>query len=92
MINTTLKSSTFITLLTSPTKLINFISGQEMGRVFLVELEGRTYKCKFCKTNLALAENVVSRVICYFVCQEIEVNCNWVDVWVILLCMWFGTQ
>ncbi|PWA82676.1 yippee family putative zinc-binding protein [Artemisia annua] len=32
-----------------------------MGRVFLVELEGRTYKCKFCKTNLALAEHVVSR-------------------------------
>ncbi|KVI10486.1 Yippee-like protein [Cynara cardunculus var. scolymus] len=32
-----------------------------MGRIFLVELEGRTYKCKFCKTNLSLAENVVSR-------------------------------
>ncbi|KAF3676037.1 Protein yippee-like [Capsicum annuum] len=32
-----------------------------MGRIFVVDLEGRTYKCKFCKTHLALADEVVSR-------------------------------
>ncbi|KAM7495439.1 hypothetical protein LguiB_030048 [Lonicera macranthoides] len=32
-----------------------------MGRIFVVELEGRTYRCKFCKTQLALAEDLVSR-------------------------------
>ncbi|XP_071907382.1 protein yippee-like At5g53940 isoform X2 [Coffea arabica] len=32
-----------------------------MGRIFVVDLEGRTYKCKFCKTHLALADNLVSR-------------------------------
>ncbi|XP_040988454.1 protein yippee-like At5g53940 isoform X2 [Juglans microcarpa x Juglans regia] len=32
-----------------------------MGRVFVVELEGRSYRCKFCKTHLALADDLVSR-------------------------------
>ncbi|XP_071905267.1 protein yippee-like At5g53940 isoform X1 [Coffea arabica] len=32
-----------------------------MGRIFVVDLEGRTYKCKFCKTHLALAGDLVSR-------------------------------
>lgn len=32
-----------------------------MGRIFVVELEGRSYRCKFCKTHLALAEDLVSR-------------------------------
>ncbi|KAK1281298.1 Protein yippee-like [Acorus gramineus] len=32
-----------------------------MGRVFVVELEGRIYSCKFCRTHLALAEDLVSR-------------------------------
>lgn len=32
-----------------------------MGRIFVVELEGRSYRCKFCKTHLALADDVVSR-------------------------------
>ncbi|KAK2968421.1 hypothetical protein RJ640_004427 [Escallonia rubra] len=34
---------------------------KEMGRIFVVELEGRTYRCKFCKTHLALVDDVVSR-------------------------------
>lgn len=34
-----------------------------MGRVFVVVLEGRAYECKFCKTHLALADDLVSRVI-----------------------------
>ncbi|XP_031118421.1 protein yippee-like At5g53940 isoform X1 [Ipomoea triloba] len=32
-----------------------------MGRIFVVDLEGRTYNCKFCKTQLALADDLVSR-------------------------------
>ncbi|KAL5730475.1 hypothetical protein ACHQM5_003289 [Ranunculus cassubicifolius] len=32
-----------------------------MGRVFTVELEGRIYKCKFCRSHLALADDLVSR-------------------------------
>ncbi|KAL6570625.1 hypothetical protein OROGR_000175 [Orobanche gracilis] len=32
-----------------------------MGRIFVVDLEGRTYRCKFCKTQLALADELVSR-------------------------------
>lgn len=34
-----------------------------MGRIFVVELEGRCYKCKFCKTHLALVSDCVSRVL-----------------------------
>ncbi|XP_044500140.1 protein yippee-like At5g53940 [Mangifera indica] len=32
-----------------------------MGRIFVVELEGRSYRCKFCRTHLALPEDLVSR-------------------------------
>ncbi|KAI3466093.1 hypothetical protein Pfo_022756 [Paulownia fortunei] len=32
-----------------------------MGRIFVVDLEGRTYICKSCKTHLALADELVSR-------------------------------
>ncbi|KAM7251372.1 hypothetical protein ACFE04_023255 [Oxalis oulophora] len=32
-----------------------------MGRVFVVELEGRSYRCKFCRTHLALPDDLVSR-------------------------------
>ncbi|KAJ4980403.1 hypothetical protein NE237_031240 [Protea cynaroides] len=32
-----------------------------MGRVFLVELDGRIYRCKFCRSHLALADDLVSR-------------------------------
>ncbi|KAF8411128.1 hypothetical protein HHK36_003667 [Tetracentron sinense] len=32
-----------------------------MGRIFLVELEGRVYSCKFCKSHLALATDLMSR-------------------------------
>ncbi|XP_042488741.1 protein yippee-like At5g53940 [Macadamia integrifolia] len=32
-----------------------------MGRVFLVELDGRVYRCKFCKSHLALADDLVSK-------------------------------
>ncbi|XP_028807478.1 protein yippee-like At5g53940 isoform X1 [Neltuma alba] len=32
-----------------------------MGRIFVVELEGRSYRCKYCKTHLALADDLISR-------------------------------
>ncbi|KAJ7947009.1 Protein yippee-like [Quillaja saponaria] len=32
-----------------------------MGRVFLVDLDGRTYRCRFCDSPLALADDVISR-------------------------------
>ncbi|XP_021288551.1 protein yippee-like At5g53940 [Herrania umbratica] len=32
-----------------------------MGRIFVVELDGRSYRCKFCRTHLALPEDLVSR-------------------------------
>ncbi|XP_062095758.1 protein yippee-like At5g53940 [Humulus lupulus] len=32
-----------------------------MGRVFLVELDGRAYRCRFCDSPLALADDVLSR-------------------------------
>ncbi|GMJ13870.1 hypothetical protein like AT5G53940 [Hibiscus trionum] len=32
-----------------------------MGRVFVVELDGRSYRCRFCRTHLALPDDLVSR-------------------------------
>ncbi|XP_020095187.1 protein yippee-like At5g53940 [Ananas comosus] len=32
-----------------------------MGRIFTVELEGRTYSCRVCNTHLALAQDLISR-------------------------------
>lgn len=34
-----------------------------MGRLFVVNLEGRIYSCKHCRTHLALCEDVVSKVV-----------------------------
>ena len=36
-----------------------------MGRVFLVDLEGRTYRCRYCDSALALADHVLSRVFSF---------------------------
>ncbi|EOY13083.1 Yippee family zinc-binding protein, putative isoform 2, partial [Theobroma cacao] len=33
----------------------------KMGRIFVVELDGRSYRCKFCRTHLALPEDLASR-------------------------------
>ncbi|XP_004510027.1 protein yippee-like At5g53940 isoform X1 [Cicer arietinum] len=38
-----------------------------MGRIFAVELDGRFYGCKSCKTHLALANDLISRG---FYCQR----------------------
>ncbi|XP_031498650.1 protein yippee-like At5g53940 [Nymphaea colorata] len=32
-----------------------------MGRVYVVELEGKIYRCKFCLTHLALLDDLVSK-------------------------------
>ncbi|XP_058072419.1 protein yippee-like At5g53940 [Magnolia sinica] len=32
-----------------------------MGRVFVVELHGRIYQCQFCRTHLAVADDLISR-------------------------------
>ncbi|CAL5411274.1 unnamed protein product [Camellia sinensis] len=32
-----------------------------MGRVFVVEVEGRSYRCRYCHSSLALTEDVLSR-------------------------------
>ncbi|XP_041026618.1 protein yippee-like At5g53940 [Juglans microcarpa x Juglans regia] len=32
-----------------------------MGRVFLVDIDGRAYRCKFCESALALVDHVLSR-------------------------------
>eukprot|EP00262_Sarcandra_glabra_P005245 TRINITY_DN1662_c0_g1_i1.p1 TRINITY_DN1662_c0_g1~~TRINITY_DN1662_c0_g1_i1.p1 ORF type:complete len:128 (+),score=19.98 TRINITY_DN1662_c0_g1_i1:132-515(+) len=32
-----------------------------MGRVFLVELDGRVYRCQYCRSHLAQAEDLISR-------------------------------
>ncbi|KAJ6987272.1 hypothetical protein NC653_020500 [Populus alba x Populus x berolinensis] len=34
-----------------------------MGRLFVVELEGKIYSCKHCRTHLALYDDIVSRVV-----------------------------
>ncbi|XP_019154157.1 PREDICTED: uncharacterized protein LOC109150633 isoform X2 [Ipomoea nil] len=34
-----------------------------MGRLFLVDLEGRTYTCKSCKTQLALVDDLISKAL-----------------------------
>ncbi|PKU76843.1 Protein yippee-like [Dendrobium catenatum] len=33
-----------------------------MGRLFLVNLDGKVYSCKHCQTHLALCEEIVSKV------------------------------
>ncbi|PRQ42958.1 hypothetical protein RchiOBHm_Chr3g0463261 [Rosa chinensis] len=32
-----------------------------MGRLFLLTLEGHVYSCKYCRTHLALADDILSR-------------------------------
>ncbi|PKA52568.1 Protein yippee-like [Apostasia shenzhenica] len=38
-------------------------SGREpgMGRIFTVELDGRIYRCRYCRTHLAVADDLISR-------------------------------
>ncbi|KAL3839406.1 hypothetical protein ACJIZ3_023997 [Penstemon smallii] len=38
-----------------------------MGRLFLIHLEGNAYTCKHCQTQLALAQNLVSKA---FMCKH----------------------
>ena len=45
-----------------------------MGRVFVVEKEGRSYRCKFCNTQLALADDLASRVCIHLFLTQILFN------------------
>ncbi|KAH7675526.1 putative Yippee-type zinc-binding protein [Dioscorea alata] len=36
-------------------------SSVEMGRIFIVELDGKLYRCRVCGTHLALAEDLISK-------------------------------
>ncbi|XP_060209325.1 protein yippee-like At5g53940 isoform X1 [Lycium barbarum] len=47
-----------------------------MGRIFVVDLEGRTYKCKFCKTHLALTDDLVSRVTPFLQFPQMGFHCR----------------
>lgn len=38
------------------------VGKREMGRLFLVSLEGKIYSCKHCQAHLALVDDIVSRV------------------------------
>ena len=33
-----------------------------MGRLFLMHLDGNAYSCKFCRTHLGLAADIISKV------------------------------
>ncbi|CAK7343964.1 unnamed protein product [Dovyalis caffra] len=36
-----------------------------MGRLFLIDLKGSFYSCKYCRTPLALKEDLLSKVTAY---------------------------
>lgn len=46
--------------------------GDEMGRLFCLQLEGKMYSCKHCQTHLALCEDIVSKVLIFFFFFEKE--------------------
>ena len=37
-------------------------SSVKMGRIFVVELDGKLYRCHICGTHLALADDLISKV------------------------------
>ncbi|XWS56708.1 hypothetical protein CRYUN_Cryun09bG0108900 [Craigia yunnanensis] len=39
---------------------LDLVDGGYMGRLFVVNLEGKLYSCKRCKAHLALCEDIVS--------------------------------
>ncbi|KAK8603065.1 hypothetical protein V6N13_085262 [Hibiscus sabdariffa] len=43
-----------------------------MGRIFVVELDGRSYRCKFCRTHLALPDDLVSRNVRTFQVENLR--------------------
>ena len=52
---------------------------ERMGRLFLVNLEGKSYSCRHCKTSIALCDDVVSKVffrISRFFCCSILLICD----------------
>lgn len=54
---------------------------EEMGRVFVVTLEGNIYSCKHCGTHLALTEDVISKVfspLFFTFLADVNLILNWV--------------
>ncbi|XP_028108264.1 uncharacterized protein LOC114307094 isoform X2 [Camellia sinensis] len=51
-----------------------------MGRVFVVEVEGRSYRCRYCHTSLALTEDVLSRGsikgALHHICNNLGLQCT----------------
>ncbi|KAK1265457.1 hypothetical protein QJS04_geneDACA011467 [Acorus gramineus] len=48
-----------------------------MGKLFVVYLEGRIYSCKHCQTHLALYDDIVSKVLIFylFLCLRLFIIC-----------------
>lgn len=38
------------------------VTSEKMGKLFLIELEGKIYSCKHCGTHFALADDIISKV------------------------------
>ena len=54
-----------------------------MGRLFLVNLEGKIYSCKHCHTHLALCDSIVSKVPFFF--SFLIIFCGFLLVWLIFV-------
>jgi hypothetical protein len=57
----------------------------DMGRLFVVHLEGKIYSCKHCRTPLAVFEDIVSKVL--FLSFLLWPNCLFISCIVISLCV-----
>lgn len=81
--------------------LVVVVVGNPMGRVFLVELQGRSfYKCRFCHTHLALSDNVLSWVLSFFssilslfiVFDRNQIQFVWFGYWKFVVLKFIGIQ
>lgn len=71
------RGSSFAGNLFVPLFLWNLIESKrekekEMGRLFVVTLDGSIYSCKHCKTHLALSDDIISKVHSQFKCVFIN--------------------
>lgn len=62
--------------------------GTEMGRLFLVQLEGKMYSCKHCQTHLALFEDILSKVFFLFFLFFCVFTCIAIPVDILIDCCW----
>jgi hypothetical protein len=63
-----------------------------MGRLFVVDLEGKIYSCKHCRTHLALYDDIVSKVI-FRTFIDWFLYVSWLSrgifIWVLWICFVF---